>query len=556
MTEPVDVRYLDNPPWESASAVYVAALHWIDRIKIPQAIVEHEASRPGPKRKIPYAALLFGAMYHLRLRRPACLHLSAIAQELELLTKDQKVGLGIRGRATTKNFWLTQECLIRQLQRLTIDEEPWVDPDTGEVLEAKAFPEDQLSSFDVFINWVIAAAIPDGLPSPDGIAVDGTGVEAYATRKWPQRRKMRDSKENSKSSKNAAKLTNAAKQQEWGSADSDARMGYKTPTENHPNEMFFGYEAHFGVDATPKGSIEAPRVIRSFVFVPAGSSKAAAGLSAVDIAIKTAEARNRLTTVYADRGYSMLAAVNWQLRLWSRGLRQVMDLAKNQRGERSSPHPCTVFIDGGLFTSALPQTLRDLPSPSEPNIGERESRERAKHIDERSHYAYRPLGARNPENGHQRFKGPVNSNKLCCPNHPETTRLANLNPETTCTTGSDCGCKGTFTITPDEYARESQWPLFGTTAWRELYGSRNAVESFNADVRTNKLSWRRGYVKAFTRSRNALLLSLSLASLNFRIIRDWCFRRRAQDLWGGEVWDFGPEPKKTRQRRTKPLIEP
>lgn len=555
MTEPVDVRYLDNPPWESASAVYAATLHWIDRIKIPQAIVDHEASRPGPKRKIPYTALLFGAMYHLRLRRPACLHLSAIAQELELLTKDQKAGLGIRGRATTKNVWLTQECLIRQLQQLTMDEEPWVDPATGEVLEADAFPKDQQSSFDVFINWVIAAAIPDGLPSPEGIAVDGTGVEAYATRKWPQHRKMRHSKEKPKSGNGLAKSANAAKKQEWISADSSARMGYKTPTENHPNEMFFGYEAHFGVDATPKGFIDAPRVIRSFVFVPAGSSKAAAGLSAVDNAMKTAGERNRLTTVYADRGYSMLAAVNWQLPLWSRGLRQVMDLAKNQRGERPSPHLGTVFIDGGLFTSALPQILRELPSPSEAN-SELEKSDRAKRIDERSHFAYRPLGARNPENGHQRFKGPVNSNKLFCPKHPESVRLAYDNPETTCTSESDCGCKGSVTLTPDEYARESQWPLFGTTAWCELYGARNAVESFNADVRTNKLSWRRGYVKAFTRSRNALLLALSLASLNFRIIRDWCFQRRTQDLWGGEEWDFGPEPKKSRQRRTKPLTEP
>lgn len=114
----------------------------------------------------------------------------------------------------------------------------------------------------------------------------------------------------------------------------------------------------------------------------------------------------------------------------------------------------------------------------------------------------------------------------------------------------------TVTLTPQEYARESQWPLYGTTAWCKLYGARNAVESFNADVRTNKLSWRRGYVKTFNRPRNAFLLAISLASLNFRIVRDWCFKRRVQNLWGGEVWDYGPEPKQSRQRRTKAIEEP
>jgi len=122
-----------------------------------------------------------------------------------------------------------------------------------------------------------------------------------------------------------------------------------------------------------------------------------------------------------------------------------------------------------------------------------------------------------------------------------------------CIPGEPCGCAGTVTLTPDEYARESQWPLFGTTAWCKLYASRNAVESYNADVRTNKLSWRRGYTKVFSRARTALLLAVTLSSLNFRIVRDWSFRRRTQNLWGGEAWDFGPEPKQTRQRRTRTI---
>jgi hypothetical protein len=137
------------------------------------------------------------------------------------------------------------------------------------------------------------------------------------------------------------------------------------------------------------------------------SSRAAAGLAGLDIVKKVAGDAYRLKTVYADRGYSMLKAVNWQLLLWSRDLRQVCDLAANQRTTRASPHLGTIYIDGGLFTSAIPKRLIDLPSPSAPNLNAEEKAARAKLYDERMNYAYRPHGARNPENGHQRFKGPA-----------------------------------------------------------------------------------------------------------------------------------------------------
>jgi hypothetical protein len=190
-----------------------------------------------------------------------------------------------------------------------------------------------------------------------------------------------------------------------------------------------------------------------------------------------------------------------------------------------------------------------------PNLDAEEKAARAKPYDERKKYAYHPHGARNPENGHQRFKGPATANKLRCPNNEESMRLGYEYPDTDCVVGEPCGCSGTITLTPDEHARESQWPLFGTTNWLHLYGPSNAVESFNADVRTNKLSWRRGYVKTFTGPRTAFLLALSLASLNVRIVRDWCFKRRMQSMWGDETWDFGPEPRQTRERRTKTIDE-
>lgn len=551
MTKPINVRNMKNPPPVSQEHALSAARAWGERVELPQQVIDYESSRPGPKRKIPFQALIVGALYHHMLRQPQCLHWTAIAQDLELLDIERKKELGIAGgEVGNKNLWQTHDSLEKLLGRFTVDGEPWVDPATGEILSEGT--SGKVSLFDLLLNSMIAKAIPDSLPSPSGIAIDGTGVEAYAVRHWktrgqPEKNKLKPRK----------KPTRPGTEQsaEWTSADPHAHMGHKTATENHPKDMFFGYEAHFGVDANPKGTVAAPRVIRSFVLVPASSSRAEAGLVSLDIVKKVAGDAYRLTTVYADRGYSILKAVNWQLPLWSRNLRQVCDLTVNQRTTMGSTRPGTIFIDGGLFTKALPKRLYELDSPAAPNISRDEKDRRAKLYNERSHYAYHPHGARNPENGHQRYKGPATAGKLRCPNNSQSMRLGYENPETNCTPGEPCGCSGTFTLIPDDHARESQWPLFGTTSWLKQYAARNAVESFNADVRTNKLSWRRGYVKTFTRSRTAFLLAVSLASLNFRIVRDWSFKRRKQNLWGGEFWDFGPEPKKSRERRTRTLDE-
>ncbi|WP_284753515.1 hypothetical protein [Arthrobacter sp. efr-133-R2A-120] len=553
MTEPINVRNMKNPPPVTQKQALRAAREWGARIELPEQVIDYEASRTGPKRKIPFQALIVGGLYHHMLRQPQCLHWTAIAQDLELLDIEQKKELGIiGGEVSNKNLWQTHDSLEKLLARFTVDGEPWVDPATGEILSEKA-TRGNVSRFDVLLNSMIAEAIHDSVPSPIGIAIDGTGVEAYAVRHW----KIRGQPEQERMKPEKKPATKAGKEesQEWSSVDPDAHLGKKTATENHPKEMFFGYEAHFGVDANPKGTLDAPRVIRSFVLVPASSSRAEAGLTSLDIVKKIAGAAYRLTTVYADRGYSILKATNWQLPLWSRNLRQVCDLTINQRTTMSSTRPGTIYIDGGLFTMAIPKRLYELDSSAAPNINAAEKERRAKLYDERSHYAYHPHGARNPENGHQRYKGPATAGKLRCPNNAQSMRLGYENPETDCTPGEPCGCSGTFTLVPDDHARESQWPLYGTTSWVKQYAARNAVESFNADVRTNKLSWRRGYVKTFTRPRTAFLLALSLASLNFRIVRDWSFKRRKQNPWGGEAWDFGPEPKKNRERRTKTLDE-
>ncbi|MGO4652279.1 hypothetical protein AB4068_11340 [Arthrobacter sp. 2RAF22] len=557
MTEPLDVRHLSNAPRLTEAQAYAAALDWYARLSLPKLVIDYEESRTGPKRKVPFKALLVGAAFHMLNRNPSSLHMSAIAQEIELLSRQRKKELGIRGAATAKNLWETKSSLLRLLTKFTMDEEPWTDQGTGEILDDARIDRSLLSSFDVFLNWMIAASVPPDHPLPAGTAIDGTGVEAYA---------LPDRADHGQAPGRAAKPAKRRKgdlpdePQTPGrrrSVDPDARWGKKTATDNNPKEMYFGYEAHFGVDANPKGAVDAPRVLRSFIIVPASTNRARAALAGLDIVKKVAGEGYRLSRVYVDRGYSMLTAENWQLPLWSRNLCPVFDLAQNQMTTRPSRHSGTIFIDGALFTDALPMKLREkLLSPTEKGISKDESDQRARMYDERSHYAYRPHGARDPETGRQRFKGPANAGKLKCPNNPESMRFVDDDyPETLCDSDTKCGCTGTVTLGPEDHARESQWPLFRTTAWLKLYGARNAVESFNADVRTNKLNWRRGYVKTFNRTRTAFLLAITLVALNYWIVRDWAFNRRLQNPWGGEHWDYGPEPKKTRARRTKLITD-
>jgi hypothetical protein len=493
-----------------------------------------------------------------------------IAQELHALSRQERASLGIQHPRITDGIayhqvWRTFDTMCKVLDQRTCFGEEWAHPETGEILITRREDNIPYSGMDAFVHELIRASIPETQPVPSGLALDGTAIETYFTVK----REGPGSDDALQVQVKANKSRKKAGDKYWfnadrpvPTADRDARWGHRTVTPTNQSEYYAGYEAHIAVDAWPKGTVEAPRVARGFLLAPAGTTRAIAGLTLLDLVAQACVRQNRdggapnagyPENLYVDRGYSMHTAENWQLPLWQRGVNPTFDLADNQRTTRPSPFDQTIYVDGGLYSDALPGPLKEkLPRPNPRDTGDQKT---VKKYEERRAYAYSPHGARNAENGHQRWKGPATAGTVRCPNNPASMRLKDPLPLTNCEEGKLCGCSGTVTVTPDEYARESQWPPYQSSAWRKRYGARNAVESFNADARANISSWQKGYTMVRTRRRTALLLAGSVVGLNFHIVRNWHFKQRLQSPLDSDQWDFGPEPKKTRARRTRPLTD-
>ncbi|RNL57120.1 hypothetical protein [Arthrobacter oryzae] len=338
--------------------------------------------------------------------------------------------------------------------------------------------------------------------------------------------------------------------------DPDALAGYRTASNDQPGSPYVGYEIHILTNLPSIGSI-VPHLIQSSTIVSAGSSRADAGIQTIDAFInarqKAAAPPRKIICLVADRGYSMLRAETWQFRLWDRGIDQVFDLASVQRHPHPGPIPGTIIIDGGVYTEALPEILRDLPRANQRGASKAEQLRLAAQIDERERFAFRPHGARDPETGAQRWKGPALSGDLRCPNNTKSLRGPHNIPPTACKPG--CACSKTFTWGPEDGARERQWPHFSTTKWLLSYRRRSAVESVNAEIKTHRGDIKRGYTHVFGLSKNTILMAFGFAATNIHILRDWHFNRHEQDPWSTqadeEPWDFGIKPPQTRALRRK-----
>ena len=206
---------------------------------------------------------------------------------------------------------------------------------------------------------------------------------------------------------------------------------------------------------------------------PAGEDKAEAGLALLDA---MTSAGMPMKTVLADRGYTYLKAASWAGPLQDREIEQVLDLHKNQRAVRPGPKPGTIWVDGGLFTSALPKHLRSLPWVG-PKTPAAEKARLTELYSEREAYAFKQMAAPDYARRTVRLRGPARAGRLRCPNYPESMRRnPGIRPTTSCKPGG-CACGDTITAGPDDMLRERQKAPFGTRAWNESYGRRSAIES-------------------------------------------------------------------------------
>lgn len=383
-----------------------------------------------------------------------------------------------------------------------------------------------------------------GVPDTKSFALDSTDYETSAARRsWQKRPDVIDPDDvpdkalPSDDARSSQFPRIGADGREQHSLDSDARAGYRSGKGLRPKDTFLGYDLHIVVPVPEAGGRPLPHVALGLVTTPAGSAKGAAGLRAVDALVGSGFP---VGTLLSDRGYTYLKPESWALHLVGRGIESIHDLHTNQFGVHPGPREHTIWVDGSLYTSALPEHLRWLGG-FRIGMTEREKRELQARYDERK--PYQLDGVRHGDRpGTMRFRGPALKARVRCPNNPQSMRAPYDRPTTTCPPrpkGADgkpgpasCGCSLTVVVDAEEQAWTRQRVAFGGTEWSALYGRRSAVESFNAELKHNRDA---RIVRNFTRVhgtvKNHVLLTFALVGVNVRILRDWHIRRSVPDPW-------------------------
>lgn len=296
------------------------------------------------------------------------------------------------------------------------------------------------------------------------------------------------------------------------SVDPDARDGYRSGKNMERKSIFLGYHVHIAVDIPTLGGTPVTPLACAIDVVAAGDSSPAAALRIIDT---LTEHGTPVDHVIADRGYTYATAASWALPLISRGITQTLDLHTNQHVTRPGPIPGTVMVDGALFSSGLPERLRELKRPS---LGATavEKAASAEMFDKRLPYQFAAYGPVHPD-GRRRYRGPALTGRLRCPNVPASMRASHALPLSSCEPGESCACGRTVTVDA-EVVRERQQHPYGTTKWLADYGRRSAIESYNASLKTHHGALRRGCIRVMGLGKNTLFLGLLIAACNLAVV--------------------------------------
>lgn len=483
-------------------------------------IVEHNlvAATGRPREFTAKALLVCLTLHSLSQEQDTKMIITKITARLRELTPSQRHELGVGRDITYPMLWHAFRKITRKLENGGLAIPNSTDTMTVEQLTDR----------------LLAASIPPTHQLPAAIALDGTDLETWARRRsWANKKALSKAGTEIPAGTTLAPA-NPVNEPGWpltgldgrpqNSLDPDARDGYRSGHNGRPGDIYIGYELHLATPIPAIGGQPIPHPITGMTVTPAGSHRGHAGVRTIDGMLATGSGINELC---ADRGYTFCAANTFTLPMLARGIDVWSDLHPNQRGQRPGPIPGTIWIDGTLFTDALPKSMRTLPGPGR-NANAEEKLELRAAFDRRQAYAFTPLAKRDKD-GYQRLKGPALAGLVRCVNRPQSMRLPHTRPATSCTSSSQCACSKTVTIGPGQSARERQPRPWGTTDWAIAYGRRSAIESGNAELKTHRLNIRRGFTRVFGAVRNTLLIAFAIAGMNVRLLREWHSVRRLAD---------------------------
>lgn len=374
---------------------------------------------------------------------------------------------------------------------------------------------ERLATFDTLCERLLqASAHPETRKSRD-IAIDGTSIDSWGTRRAPKaRKKATAAKANTKSAK-----TRKGEKDDKVSTDPDAR--WRGKGKNAWKRPVFGYDLTVAVTIPDGVGRPTPLAATTMRFRPAGAGTQSVAM-ALAVAVDTARSRGGLGDVLADREYTqMIDGSNFILPLRALGAEPVFELTRNQQGARGTQRGALV-VDGQAYSPAMPEKLHNIDRP--PVNATLERIQAYQHeIGLREQYRLIPHGSRHA-NGSQVYQCPASAGKLRCPLVASSQLLAlgtmpafpPLNPMA----GSVCTKKFT-TFAADELPL-SQREQYGSFDWYLSMNRRNRVEGFFGNLKDKaRENLNRGTIRVRGIFKTGLLVAIAVASVNMRLADKW-----------------------------------
>ena len=308
------------------------------------------------------------------------------------------------------------------------------------------------------------------------------------------------------------------------SCDPDAAWSGAT-AKNGGTKRFYGYFAHV-ICAVPSNRVDDdPAALAPIV------RRVEVTRSTKDVVAVTMRMIDSLSSsprsILVDRHYSYKKFPKWGRELLRRGIRQVLDLRKDDYK--------TITIAEGIGAGGClhcPATPRDLFKSRRPDVfaTREEHQEFQKKMDERERYAF---GVINPMNEDRRTKlrCPARLFKVACPNFLPSMKVAaehNLPIVDTSRLELDdgeqpprCCTQGSFRIQlPEPVAKLNQANYWGGEDWYREFGKRTYVEGVFGNMKNPRTeNLKRGTIQKTGIVWTQLIVTLASASYNVRIIR-------------------------------------
>ncbi|MGE9781899.1 hypothetical protein [Janibacter sp. G368] len=328
-----------------------------------------------------------------------------------------------------------------------------------------------------------------------------------------------------------------------GSYDRDARWGYRTKTYDNKTNKLFGYQLHALVRVGKPGE-DVPHLIDRFTLTPGNDYDVA---HTIDMFDTLARDGIQPVEVLSDRGYSYTGPEKWATQLTSRGITQVLDMHKADRGPHGHDDGY-LMIDGWPHHPSIPEHLVTIERPARMTVGPRPAnvdkvklaawekrrdgvRAFTDLMAQRELYRYDRVAKAKTPGGSERYRCPGKSGKIRCEGCATVDAQwgyvdaphVHLTPDGVIPKACQ---QATITIRGDVDRKLRQDLPWGSPEWIAHFGRRTRVEGYFGLMKSadGDGSVRRGWTRQVGRVKTGMLLAIAIAAHNLQQLTHWAAR--------------------------------